>query len=272
MPDCVDEDSRKGKQMTRDDFCNHYWDYYLLLENDFLNTNKYIAFNLGDNNLYDETVRIADVESYGNSLVFSDSYVKQYQSICAEIDTVSKAICYEFSESEARSMPKYTKIILEQWPALSEQKVEFASTILQPFKDWKLINGDNTKFEFSGLEWWRDYTAVKHNRIENYRKANLKNVVNSLAGLYTLELYLVRYIGTRDDEKDVPNDISKIFHLVDFHTENKVVGRNAYTLSKRDLDKILNPLKQNTESIYSNEPAPPGSVLEAIQKKAKEHK
>ena len=99
-----------------------------------------------------------------------------------------------------------------------------------------MIKGDNTKLEFSGLEWWRDYTAVKHNRIGNYHKANLKNVVNSLAGLYILESYLVRYIGTRDDERDVPNDISKIFHLVDFYTENKVVGRNAYTLSKRELE------------------------------------
>lgn len=258
--------------MTRDEFCNRYWDYYLLLENDFAITNRYIAFDLGNNNLYYEAVGITDVNSYGNSLIFSDEYVKQYQSICAEIDTVAKAICCEFFECKARSMPKYTKIILEQWPALSEQKVEFASTILQPFKCWKLIKGDNTKLEFSGLEWWRDYTAVKHNRIGNYHKANLKNVVNSLAGLYTLESYLVRYIGTRDDEKDVPNDISKIFHLVDFYTENKVVGRNAYTLSKRDLDKIFNSLEQNPESIYSNEPAPPGSVLEAIQKKTKEHK
>ena len=261
----------KGKPMTRDEFCNHYWEYYLLLENEFVNTNRYIAFDLGDNNLYVESGEIIDVNLYGNSLVFSDEYVKQYQSICAEIDTVSKAICCEFFESEARSMPKYTKFILEQWPALPEQKVEFASTILQPFKDWKSIGGDNTKLEFSGLEWWRDYTDVKHNRIENYRKANLKNVVNSLAGLYTLELYLVRYIGMRDDEEDVPNDISKIFHLIDFHTESNVVGRNTYTLSRRDLDKIFNSIEQTSESIRSKEPAPPGSVLEAIRKKAGEH-
>ena len=238
--------------MTRDEFCSRYWDYYLLLENDFVNTNRYIAFDLGDNNLYDEAIEITDVESYGNSLIFSDEYVKQYQSICAEVDTVLKAICCEFSESKARSMPKYTKIILEQWPALSEQKVEFASAILQPFKDWKSIGGDNTKPEFSGLEWWRDYTDVKHNRIENYRKANLKNVVNSLAGLYTLELYLVRHIGTRDDKEDVPNDISKIFHLIDFHTESNVIGRNTYAASERDIDKMFNLLGEKSENSKVN--------------------
>lgn len=220
--------------MTRDEFCNRYWDYYLLLENDFANTNRYIAFDLGDNNLYDATHKVTTVESYGNSFVFSDEYVKQYQSIGAEVDTVLKAICCEFVASEVRTMPRYTKIILEQWPSLPEQKVEFASTVLQPFKDWKSIGGENSKLEFSGLEWWRDYTDVKHNRIENYRKANLKNVVNSLAGLYALELYLVRYIGKRDEKDDVPNDISKIFHLVDFQTESKVIARNLYALTRKD--------------------------------------
>ena len=241
--------------MTRDEFCNRYWDYYLLLENEFVNTNRYIAFDLGDNNLYSEAGETTDIDSYGNSLVFSDEYVKQYQSICAEVDTVSKAICCEFSESEARSMPRYTKIILEQWPTLPEQKVEFASTILQPFKDWKSIGGNNTRLEFSGLEWWRDYTDVKHNRIENYRKANLKNVVNSLAGLYTLELYLVRHIGTRDDKRDVPNDISKIFHLIDFHTENNVVGRNTYIMSTKELNEAIDSAVQEFKSMHRKEPA-----------------
>lgn len=39
--------------MNRDDFCRLHWSYYLVLEKDFLDTERYISFDLGDNYLYD---------------------------------------------------------------------------------------------------------------------------------------------------------------------------------------------------------------------------
>ena len=69
---------------------------------------------------------------------------------------------------------------------------------------------------------------VKHQRLENFKKANLKNVANALAGLYILELYFVKFIGNRDNVLDVPNNISKLFELVEFQTNNTVVGNGLY--------------------------------------------
>lgn len=67
----------------------------------------------------------------------------------------------------------------------------------------------------------------------------MKNVMNALAGLYTLESYLVKYIGDRDRTKDVPNDISNLFELIDFHTNVEVRGRQLYSITQQEIDEIL---------------------------------
>ena len=68
---------------------------------------------------------------------------------------------------------------------------------------------------------------------------------NALAGLYILELYLVKFIGNRDRDLDVPNDISKLFELIDFQTNNTVVGHESYLVTSQDITTLF-------ES-YSNE-------------------
>ena len=80
---------------------------------------------------------------------------------------------------------------------------------------------------------------VKHERIKNYKKANLKNVINALAGLYVLENYLVKYIGDRDNDMDVPNDISHIFDMVNYITREKVIGRNSYEVTEQDIEAMF---------------------------------
>lgn len=104
---------------------------------------------------------------------------------------------------------------------------------LQPFKNWKPSQ------LYSAPDWWTPYNRVKHERLENFKEANLKNVMNALAGLYTLESYLVKYIGDRDKTKDVPNDISNLFELIGFHTDVKVTGREEYPMTDREIKEIL---------------------------------
>lgn len=215
--------------MNRDDFCRLYWSYYLVLEKDFLDTERYISFDLGDNYLYDSHT----IHDYGNSGAFSNEFVKQYQAICSEVDVVLKTICKELSGITENNMPAYTDLVLKKWETLSEQKVRMNTIELQPFKNWK------PSLSYSAPDWWTPYNRVKHERLENFRKANLKNVMNALAGLYTLESYLVKYIGDRDKTKDVPNDISNLFELIDFHTNVEVRGRQLYSITQQEIDEIL---------------------------------
>ena len=180
--------------MNRDEFCKLHWSYYLVLEKDFLDTERYISFEFGDNYLYDSH----QIIDYGNSNTFSNEFVKQYQAICSEIDVILKSICKELGNTVANEMPQYTDLVLNQWSHLPDQKVKMKDIELQPLKNW------SSNLVYKSPDWWKPYNCVKHERLENFRKANLKNVTNALAGLYILELYFVKFIGDRDrDRKSV---------------------------------------------------------------------
>ena len=215
--------------MNRDEFCRLHWSYYLLLEKDFRSIERYISFDLGDNYLYDSHT----ITDFGNSNTFSNEFVKQYQAICSEIDVILKSICRELGRTKATCMPDYTDIILNQWKNLPNQKVKMNMIELQPFSNWK------GSPQYTAPDWWGTYNHVKHERLTNFKDANLKNVVNSLAGLYILESYLAKYIGDRDKTKDVPNDISKLFGLVNFPTNDTVVGYESYLAISQEIKALF---------------------------------
>lgn len=215
--------------MTRDEFCKYHWEYYLVLEKDFLQTERFIAFDLGKNYLYNKNV----CTNYGNSMCFSNEFIKQYQSICSEIDVILKTMCKEINNnSKAKKIKEYTNEVLKKWPRITNQKVGMKDIELQPFMNWSLL-------PYNSPDWWTPYNKVKHKRVTNYKKANLKNVLNSLAALYILEQYLVKYIGDRDKVYDVPNDISQLFEMVNYKTRRTVIGRNSYLVSENDINKII---------------------------------
>ena len=213
--------------MTREEFCNRFWSYYIALENDFLTTQRYVAFNYGDNLEYDNQ----DHADKGNSECYSIEFVKQYQAICSEIDVILKSMCSEFcGDKTADNICKYAAAIIKNFPNIVNQKVEMNKLELQPFINWSETNSP---------VWWKNYNDVKHNRLGNYRNANLKNVTYSLAALYILELYYVKIIGDRDGVEDVPNDISHIFSLLNFSTREIVIGKNQYLITEQDIDKMF---------------------------------
>lgn len=223
--------------MTRDDFLRHHWDYYIVLENDFSEIERYVAFDLGDNYLYTNSVSPSNL---ANSLCFSNEFIKQFQAICSEIDVLMKSICQEITgNSSAGKMPEYTKIVLTKWPKIENQKVRFKRLELQPFLGWKIHP------EYISPQWWPHYNDVKHNRLADYKKANLKNTVNSLAALYVLERYFVKFIGDRDVELgsdrgfDIPDSSSKLFGMVDFKTREEVASSAIlYLATEEDIDPI----------------------------------
>ena len=49
---------------------------------------------------------------------------------------------------------------------------------------------------------------------------------------------MVKFIGDRDHEKDVPNDNSKLFELIDFQTNDVVLGYESYLITEQDIDEI----------------------------------
>ena len=217
--------------MTRDEFCKYHWEYYLILEKDFLETERYITFDLGDNYLYTNLT----ITDYGNSLCFSNEFVKQYQAICSEVDVILKSMCEEINSSTtAKNMEQYSTEILNQWSGIVQQKVKMKDIELQPLLNW------TSSPNYKSPDWWTPYNKVKHERLLNYKKANLKNIANALAALYIFEQYFVKYIGDRDDEMDVPNDISKLFGMVDYSTKDTVIGKESYLATEEDIRDMWN--------------------------------
>ena len=172
-------------------------------------------------------------DNCGNSKTFSNEFIKQYQAICSEVDVILKSICLELGNQSANDMKNgYTPIVLQNWVNINAQKVRFKDLELQPFSNWQ------QEPNYKSPDWWTPYNNVKHERLFNYHKANLKNVLNALAGLYILENYLVKFIGDRDNDSDVPNDISLIFGMIDFETRETVIGKDSYLITSKDIDEL----------------------------------
>ena len=214
------------RAMERDKFCSVFWRYYLALEKDFMETERFVSFDLADN--YLQSVDGNDLE---NSNVYSIEYIKQYQAIVSEIDVLLKEICKELGNDYASCMDRgYTPVILADdfWKRIVNQKVRMREIELQPFWGWKSI-------PYKSPAWWGQYNDVKHNRTEKYKEANLKNVLNALAGLYALENYYVKFVADKANEQnpedkvyDVPDDESQLFEMLDWSTNTTVFGKDLY--------------------------------------------
>ena len=221
--------------MTREEFCKSHWEYYMVLEKDFLNVERFVSFDLGDNYLYNGGTP-THVE---NSQVYSVEFVKQYLAICSEVDVILKTICGELGDVTSETMPAYTNTILGDafWQNIVNQKVKFCDMELNPFANW-------SSSPYKSPEWWTPYNGVKHQRLEKGKEANLKNVVNSLAGLYVLGNYLVKYIDDKIvpknlDNIDVPNDKSKAFQMMNWYTRWSVISKNIYDIPRHKISGMF---------------------------------
>lgn len=176
--------------MNREDFEKSFWLYYLNLEERFLNTTKYVAV---DSNNYQ---------------TYSIEYISLLLGICSEIDVILKEIC-GFNQDDSKNINDYFIKIVSKFPNIFQETVicPFSSIKLTPFSNWS---------SSTSPDWWQNYNKVKHGRLDNFTAGNLKNVLNALAALFTLERYQLKDIADTSQNKnevDIPNEDSKIFGL-----------------------------------------------------------
>lgn len=204
--------------MNYAEFCNTYWKYYLVLEADFLRTERYVSFDLGDE---------------GNGKTYSVEYVKQYQAICSEVEAVLKLICKEITHSTEEfkgNIINCSKIILNEnkWDKMVNQEVKLRNIKLDPFANWSVTQPPS---------WWKTNNDVKHER--DMKSANLENVLNALAGLFILENYLCRYIGDTQDDADAPDTASTLFSMVEWETRYDIIGNGLFNGINEDAPKYF---------------------------------
>lgn len=187
--------------MKRKEFIDSFWNYYLNLENRFINTTQYVEV---DKNNYQ---------------TFSIEYIGLLQSICAEIDTIMKEICGFNQEDFKKISMYYEKIMKDPFfkNIMDEETIYIYKKInIKPFDKWD---------EENSPQWWKSYNDVKHERVAKYKNGNLKNVLYALSALYILESYKIKDIANKTNESlDIPEIDSKVFRLNNLKTENINLG------------------------------------------------
>ena len=197
---------------TRNEFHQRYWTYYMILEKDFLATERYLTI---------------DPLNYG---AFSSEYIKQYQAICSEIDVIAKSYCKELECSfNGKSINTYCRCIVDNNPDFANRTVKLRDRDIQltPWENWTYTMVSQKKGppkpEADNPDWWNKYNKIKHSRtttnnetgLPYYKLANQKNVLNALAALYQLELYYYRLLHQKhfQNDPDMPGPNSKIYEV-----------------------------------------------------------
>lgn len=196
--------------MDKREFLKKHWNYYLMLEEDFR-----------------KTIRFVELDTL-NFNTFSVEFSKQLQSICSEFDVICKSICQFYNtQSNARNIKDYAEVILSELPDITYSKVSIIGIdglTLTALESWTLES-------YKSPNWWTEYNDVKHNRFQNFNKANLENVLNALAALYTLELNLLKLICDRDNEThDIPYKESDLFKLNGWTTNTNSASSMFYQI------------------------------------------
>jgi len=181
--------------ITRKDTLLH-WNFFLALEDDLETLSKYIDFSANDE-------------------VYSIEIARLFLNTCSEVDVILKQLCKAIDQnSTAGSINHYYNEISAALPNLVPFKVTIPrlGLTLTPWIDW---SNDHPPF------WWKDHNKVKHHRHENFSKANLKNCLNAVAGLYVAVLYLYMEQAESGELLQLP----KLFNVDDQYFSGTQMGR-----------------------------------------------
>lgn len=143
-----------------------------------------------------------------NFSTISLKYINLLLSIGAELDNFFKVSC---NLEGRKTINDYINPVLIKYSKIIGQTVliKTYNISLIPYKGW-----DKTAPSQS-LGFWEKYNNVKHDRISNYSMASLETVINALAGLYILEVYMYNdiYLSDTSIMQNIPEEESKLFVL-----------------------------------------------------------
>jgi hypothetical protein len=148
-----------------------HWNYYLAIENDFRKLSRYIEF------------------TKANDSTFSIELARIIMAGTQETDGIMKKICKFIQPgSNPKNIKEYRSIIKEKLPRFVDETVEIEVYGMKskPWSKWKKNIEDNSP------EWWIANNGLKHDRTQNFEKANLKNAYNCVGALLISTLYLYK--------------------------------------------------------------------------------
>ena len=160
-----------------------------------------------------------------------------------EFENLNKKISKELQEtlSEKCNISHFTNWLFKDenlWKNIvikvlySKENIE-----LTPFKKEKFKDKDGKEKE--QMLWWKAYNAIKHDRYSSYSDVNFEHLLNALAALNYCEMYLIREIGNKTDETDVPNEYSELFKIKDWVTKDRVYNSGDRYARNDEVDDMF---------------------------------
>jgi len=163
---------------------NLYWSIFKNLESEVLNLAQLIHFDEEQLTVY--SVRIADLLircAVEIEAISKDLYVKnEGQSNLSDKNGHTRDMYFDTD---------CLNFLEEKWK-LSTKEVIVANTNMYFSNDENKVLTplrNANKRSDRGSDWKRAYQAVKHDRGNSLKKANIKNLIRSLAALYLLNIY-----------------------------------------------------------------------------------
>lgn len=158
---------------------NLYWHVYQNLEKELL--------EIGD------TVFVVDSQLDVYSVRIADLLVRT----CVEIESIAKELYFANGGPKTKEQHPYFDrdclgYLNDQW-LLSKKKV-YLSCATFFLKDQKMLEmvplekGHHFKVDLA--EWMDAYQSVKHDRMNNIEKGSIRNLIQSMAALFLLNLYM----------------------------------------------------------------------------------
>jgi len=144
-----------------------HWSYFIALDADLVRLSRYVEFHPQ------------------NFDCFSLEIARVLLASAAEVDVVGKLLCKKIDRgSKAENILQYRDTIRPAHPRIATFEVRLPrfGLTLHPWDEWR--HGRSTP------SWWSDYNKVKHQRDQHFARANLKNALNAVAGLFVMVLHL----------------------------------------------------------------------------------
>ncbi|OOM09320.1 hypothetical protein [Clostridium saccharobutylicum] len=218
---------------------NLFWPIYKKIEEEFKDLSYYIAINKKQLKTY--SIKIADL-------------ILRTVSECENIaSTICKRENIKFKDKKGHIRKTvYFNEYIEQLNAIFKLEQKNVSI--------KYINIDNNTFDSkltpfqkeilkingkqkSILPWYNAYNKIKHDRVKNFKQANLENLINSLAALFMLNIYLKNQIFYTIDNYDYKNITKKIENFSDVFEIDYSIKTNRYDhLYNKNDDSFFDPI------------------------------
>ncbi|HCE58366.1 MAG TPA: hypothetical protein DER09_11175 [Prolixibacteraceae bacterium] len=218
---------------------NLYWSVYKNLEAEFLNLSNLIHINDEQLEIYSIKISellirtVVEVESISKELYFVNGGSKPNdKNLFFDTD------CIDLLENKWQLSKKHVLI------SASNLYLEFEENIiLTPLKK---ANKRGT----SSSEWLRAYQAIKHNRAQNLKKGNLKQLIRSLAGLFLLNIYFKDFIYTLEKDGTGTNFDGRLgseIFSVKIHINKRISIETEYSKND-DFENCVYLLKATDET------------------------